>query len=158
MVWVILCFDTWMPFDFMLPISNSSRQRCVKTVWKKSNPSLTLSPLTISSVKFAIFQDTHCGVNKLLWTVHTKNNSKSLTCLKTLKKEVNNFVVVDWLCKTLKAGNRDWLHMLSLECLCGFGDTIKDMINFKKGVQSGLIPKPPCQDSHLMLVRLRHKP
>ena len=32
--------------------------------------------------------------------------------------------------------------MVALECLYGIGETVEDMINFDKGVQSSLIPKP----------------
>ena len=56
--------------------------------------------------------------------VHNKHFEVLDMLEKTLKKEVNNFVVVDWLYETLKAGNQDPLYMLSLEYLYGFGVTV----------------------------------
>ena len=81
------------------------------------------------------------GVDQAPDYKHTRHFEVLEAIKETVQKEVKDFVLVDWLCKTLKAGNRNLFYLVTLECLHGFGLFVEDMIHFDKGVQSGLIPK-----------------
>ena len=62
---------------------------------------------------------------------------------KAVHKEVKDFVLVDLLHKTLKAGNQNCSSMLALEYLYGFGVSVEDMINFER--ESKAASSPNCQ-------------
>ena len=62
---------------------------------------------------------------------------------KLYRKKWKTLTLLIGCAKYLKQATKIIFTCLLLNTYVGFGVTVEDMINFEKGVQSGLIPKPP---------------